>query len=281
MRLLRLFLFSSLCLSLPNFFTGGFKIPPTQARVLFNPKWDVLPPSDQILTILDQPFSYFSHGNQSTVFESEDGQYVLKLFRYRRSVFPIIHNVKNFFKKKRKQSFQTKIHKTFNATHLAFQEANQFTHVVYAHINLSVGKLPTATLKVKNKTYRIPLDRHRFALQRKASPFKTTLLSAKKNPQEMQALLNSFVTLLIERSALNIHNSDPSLGPNFGFIDGKAVEIDFGNYQKFEATPEEKRSEILDFLARLEVWLQKNAPEYLDYMFDLHRKIAISYDPAT
>lgn len=230
------------------------------------------PPGEEILEILNQPFFYFSKGNQSTVFQSQDGKYVLKLFRYRRSIFPTMHMLKNWYKHNPKQNFQTKIHKTFNAAHLAYNEGREFTQVLYCHLNLTEGKLPIITLKVGKRTYQLALDRYRFALQKKADPFKTTLLSARKNPEEMHRLIQSFVSLLIKRSDKNIRNSDPNLGPNFGFLNGEAVEIDFGNYQKISPNLQKQQEEISHFLISLEQWIAKSAPEHLDFILDLRKK---------
>lgn len=274
MKWIRLFLLSALFLSVPQFMKKEFKLPPIHAGIPANPEWDAPPPSDEILNILNQPFVYFSHGNQSTVFQSEDGQYVLKIFRYRRSLFPIIHDVKNWFKKKPKQNFASKVNKTFNAAHIACTKGRPFTHVIFCHLNLTKDLLPTIQLKA-GRTYTVPLDSYRFALQRKVSPFKETLLAAKDNPEEMKRLIDSFVQLLVDRSALNIRNSDPNLGPNFGFLDGQAVELDFGNYHIIEPNIQIRKDEIENFLNRFEKWLQCNAPEHVN---QLRLKRMITYD---
>ena len=194
---------------------------------------------------------------------------MLKLFRYTRSRFPLIHNIKCAFAKwmgrKPKKDLYTKTNKTLDAAYLACTEAQEFTQVVFCHLNLSVGKLPMVRL---GKVW-LHLDRYRFVLQKKAMPFKETLLQAKKDPQRMRRLIDSFVALVQDRSALNIRNADPNLGPNFGFLNERAVEIDFGNYRKAPQLPEE----MGNYLLRLEHWLQQNAPEYVDY---LHTK---RYDP--
>lgn len=267
MKTVKLLLISLLFLSIPQFMKREFKLPPIHAGIPTNPKWDTPPPTDPILAILNQPFVYLTRGNQSTVFQSEDGKYVLKLFRYKRSLFPLIHKFKNWFKKKPKQSFLSKADKTFNAAHLAYTEASEHTQVIYCHLNLTNNLLPITQLKA-GKTYTVPLDAYRFALQKKVNPFKETLLSARAQPEEMHRLIDSFVELLIDRSRLNIRNSDPNLGPNFGFLEGKAVELDFGNYHKVSPDLERKKAEISNYLIRLEHWLEDYAPEYIEYLLE-------------
>jgi hypothetical protein len=268
-------LLTLISLSLPQLVKREFKIPPIHAQIPFNPDWESASPSPEVLQILEKPFTYFTHGNQTTVFVSQDGNYVLKLFRYRRSLFPLVQKVKNFFKQKPKMDFQTKMTKTLNAAHLAGTLGRDFTQVVYCHLNLTQNRLPT-TLFQADRSYLLPLDAYRFVLQRKVTPFKEALLSAKNNPIEMNQLIDSFLKLLLDRSALHLRNSDPNLGPNFGFLEGKAVELDFGNYHLISTDPEKRNKEIENFLTRLEHWIEDNAPEYLN---DLHLKRGIVYDP--
>ncbi len=258
-------LFCALFLSLPFLFKRDFKVPPIHADIPFNPAWEAPPPSEEILTFLQQPFLYLAHGNQSTVFESQDGRYVLKLFRYKGSRFPLLQQLKNSFAKKPKTPLLLKLHKTFTAAHLAHTHAQPFTCVLYTHLNLTQNQLPRLVLKAR-RTFSLPLDRYRFVLQRKVNPFKATLLSAKHDPARMQRLIESFVSLLIRRSALGIRNADPNLGPNFGFLDDQAVELDFGNYRPPPYDPHLRRIEIDRFLHRFEEWLSRNAPESVAFL---------------
>lgn len=277
MKIIRLFLFCAFFLALPSLCKFPFRIPPHVADIPFHPEWDVpLPP--EIGALLAQPFTYLSHGNQATVFLSQDERYVLKLFRYTRSRFPFIHTMKDAIAswrgKKSKDNFRTKIGKTLQAAHIAHAEGRSFTQVAYCHLNLTEGRLPVATLHA-HRTYRLPLDRYRFVVQKKVVPFKEALLAAKKEPAEMHRLIDSFVDLILARSASGICNSDPNLGPNFGFLGTQAVEIDFGNYRKPPFDPIKRIAEMTGYFTRFTHWLAKNSPEFIPY---LHQKIAISYD---
>ncbi len=279
MRMIRLIVFLAVSLSLPYALKRDFKLPPSLKNFPSNPNWEMPPPTDDVLDILKGSFSYFSKGNQSSVFVSEDGKYVLKLFRYNRSLFPMMHWLKNGWKRKPKLTLQKKLEKTFNAAYLAAHEGQEFTQVLYCHLNLTENLLPTATLRVKKKTFQLPMGRVRFALQKKAEPFKAKLIEAKENREKMQQLIRSFATLLVKRSQKNIRNSDPNLGPNFGFLGNEAVEIDFGNYQKITPNRKKQKEEVSHFLISLEQWLAKCAPEYLEFAIDLRRKTEMAYDP--
>lgn len=262
---MRVFVIFLVFLSLPHFLKRDFKLPP-RLPIPYQAEWEVPPASPEILSILHQTFTYLARGNQATVFESEDGQYVLKLFRTTRSPFRLIEKLKSLIAqwthKKVKQDRFTKAFKTFNAAHMAYTKAASLTEVLFCHLNLTENELPILTLKA-HRTFSLPLDRARFVLQKKVTPFATALLSARNDPEKMQGLIDSFFKLIAQRSALGIRNSDPNLPPNFGFLEGKAVEIDFGNYRQ-GADPQE----IKNLRKRFKDWLAKNAPEYLPKIQD-------------
>ncbi len=274
MRVLIFLLLSIFSLLIPHWVKPNFKIPPIhEKKIPFNAAWETAPPDEKILLILNQPFTYLAHGNQSTAFISEDGRYVLKLFRYPRSRFPLVQKLKAWtakivHRKPKKNDLYGKVSKTFTAAYLAYAEASAFTQVLFCHLNLTENQLPIIQLKA-GRTYRLPLDSFRFVLQKKVTPFAEALLSAKKEPKRMHQLIDSLVDLLICRSALGIRNSDPNLAPNFGFLETQAVEVDFGNYRKAPQT----RTELVNYFNRFEHWLSQNAPEYLFYLKDLRSNL--------
>lgn len=271
---LKLVVFVYLVLNIPFILKHEIKLPSLYAQFPTDQKWEMKPPTDEILSILKEPFDYLGQGNQSTVFISHDKKYVLKIFRYRRTPFKALHWLKNFYKAKPKLPLNEKLRKTFTAAHLACNEGKEFTQGVYCHLNETENSLPKTTLKIGRKSYPISLDKYRFAIQKKAEPFKKTLLAARNNRKKFSQLLDSFGELLVKRAKAQISNSDPNLGPNFGFLENQALEIDFGNYQK--ATP--KKEEISHYLICLESWIEKKIPEHHDLAIELRRKIENAYD---
>lgn len=247
-----------------------FRLPPTLPFISYQSEWETDVITPEIQQILNQPFYYLAKGNQTYVFESQDGQYVLKLFRFNRTRFPPVPQIKRWFArlrgKKVKDNFYTKMNKTFLAAKTAAMEAREFTQVVYCHLNQTENKLPVMEL-VKEGSYFISLDKYRFVLQRKVTPFAMALLQAKDNPEKMHALLDSFVELLARRANAGIRNADPNLLPNFGFFNNKAVELDFGNYRKLPHYDDVlKAKEFSQYILRLQNWLSQNAPEYTNYL---------------
>jgi hypothetical protein len=239
-----LVLFTLSLLSLPALakrITGGFKV--AKLHLLFpnRKEWDVA--YDPALTpILSQSYSFLGKGAQSYVFESEDGRYVVKLFRYDQP------------------SVEEKVVDLFNAAKLAYEEMREETGLLFVHLNLSEGILPVLQCKDNlGRSYKFPLDKIRFALQKKALGWSETL----QQLDNLEKRIDQFFSLLKARTDRKIYNADPSLSRNFGFLEDRAIEFDFGNYRKRETL--ESKKEIERFASKFRKWLVQNDPSQLAY----------------
>ena len=249
-RVLFLLLFSALMLTLPGLArkaTHGFRIAKLHLDFPYQPQWEIAP-NPAIDTLLRQPFTFIGKGSQSYVFESQDGQTVIKLFRFDR---PIPNAAQ-----------------LFDACKLAYDSLRAETGLLYIHLNTTCMNLPTLSCKdAIGRSYQLPLDDYRFVVQKKGEAFYSALLSARSHPSLMQKRLDQFLELLQTRVAKEILNADPSLSRNFGFLDDRAIEFDFGNYR---ASPGlDRAAEVRHYTAKLRSWLQENAPEWVSYLDQL------------
>lgn len=256
------FLFTSACLAIPGGakrITRGFKIAKMHLEFPFRPDLNEVSElsDEEVKGILAQPFCYLNKGAQCYAFLSQDEKYVLKLFRFDQKLF--------IGKKRSKLSFENKISHFFEGCKLASISASKETGVLYLHLNQTEGKLPV--LKARGpwgRPFRLSLDRYRFALQKKAMPLADGLFSAKAEGK-LSERIEAIISLLENRIAKGIGNTDPSLWRNFGFFEGKAIEFDFGNYI---ARPDFsdircRRAELERYMRPLRAWLEKYAPEHL------------------
>jgi hypothetical protein len=229
------------------------------------PEWEIEPLSPEkqkeIIELLNEPFSYLGKGAQSYVFLSRDQKYVLKLFRYDRCRMPLGQQLVRQTRKwigAREKIFLTpefKIAKNFTSCKLAYSLAQKQTGVVFVSLNPQKNHLPLITLKDRlGRTHKIDPALYRFALQKKAEPFLPTFYAHIDN---VQPLFDSYITLLNELASLGLVNLDPSMGRNFGFLDGRAIQIDFGN---FIYCPEHAATAAAPFEHSLRKWLKKRIP---------------------
>ncbi len=227
--------------------TCGFKLVKIHFSTPARPEWDVKSDlsHEEISQILSQPFIYLDRGAQCYVFASLDGQYVIKFFR---------------------TTSKEKVEHLFCAAALAYTKAKEETGLVFLHLNETKNQFPKLPIRGPlGQRFKIPLDRYRFAIQRKATGFQESLLSAYKESdgEKMKQRIDSFVDVLRSRVEKGIRNSDPSVSRNFAFLGDQAVEIDFGNYAEGVIS---KEWEITRYTQRLYFFLVDNAPEWADYL---------------
>lgn len=240
--------------------THPFRLAKCLVEWPFTPEWEIDPPEnmEEIRSVLSEPFSYLAKGAQSYVFLSQNEKYVLKLFRYDTCKLPVDERtVRRWIGAREKHFLPTdvKIEKNFTSCKLAYSLAQKQTEVVFVHLNPKSG-LPILTLKDRlGRVHKIDPKAIRFALQKKGEPFIQTLYAHREN---LQPFIDSYLTLLHELGDLGLVNLDPTMGRNFGFIDGRAIQMDFGN---FVYRPERASADTVHFEQQLKQWLKKRIPE--------------------
>lgn len=271
-KVLSLFL---LTLSLPflwHAYTLGFSPSKLLVELPLEPLLARPAPSEEVLSSLQQPFHFLSKGSQSYVFISEDGQCVLKLLRYNRSLFPFLHACKRWIHKndpKRVKASRTdKLHKTLQSISLAYTHLPDTTHLLYVHLSPDTLPLPTLHLQdARGRSWKIPLSSYRFFLQKTATPIFPTLQQAIEKGESLEPYLRSFLHILHTRVARGIENHDPNVAQNFGFLGQEAIEVDVGNLHLSPPKP----GEIEKFCHPVEEYLLLHAPDWHSYFLHLQK----------
>lgn len=224
--------------------TGSFTIARIQSDLPFHPEWAVENTSEQeALKALSQPYRFLGKGAQSFVFASEDGKWVIKFFRHH-------HLKKNF-----------KLNKDFGSYKLAFERLRDETGLLYLHLNKTSHLNQTLDL-IDNIGIHHPinLDQYEFLVQKRAKlayPALQELIDEGKIEEAKQAL-TALVNLLRTRSEKGLHDKDPDLNTNFGFIGLKPIQFDIGRF-KIRETPPDK-NELIRITDNLHQWLMQREP---------------------
>ena len=228
----------------------------------------------ELTGILNQKFHFLGKGCQIYAFESEDGQYVLKLLKLHRYKIPFRKILLSSYVKKDLKLMQLnqkkRLKETFSHYKLAMDLLKYETALIYAHFDRSVV-LPKVQLKDQlGRLFLVDLNNTFLLIQKKAEDFKDRLNLYRKNHQlaEAKLLVDRSVEHLKRRLDYKIFDSDhPGYVRNLGFIGEKAISIDVGNFkQRKEASREEIEREYFDCLKRLEKWTQKTYPEIALYI---------------
>lgn len=246
------------CLCLPVCFkrwTCGFKLSKISFQYETNPKWDVAPNLEKevLQKIISKPFIYLNRGAQCYVFESLDGEYVLKLFRC---------NPQLFHSGEVDEVSKRKLDRLFNACTLAYTKAKEETGLVFLHLNATENSLPTIHIRDPiGRPLSLSLDAYHFAIQKRATLFRDAFKGVDSDTAKQK--IDSFIQLLRLRTEKGISNTDPTVSRNFGFLGTQAVEIDFGNYTE-EMVSQEK--EVARYASRVYMWLIDFSPELAEYL---------------
>lgn len=215
---------------------------------------------DEIRRILSQDFAYLGRGSQAFVFASADRRYVLKLFLFDAQK-PVVRRFFHRPDRRTREKIEETAVRVLQASRIAYQMAADETGLVYVHLQPTHLQLPW--VRLHGPAWRrstIEMDAYRFVIQRMALPFDRVLLEARlaNDRERFCRAIDGFLSLLSKRIALGICNTDPTLFDNFGWMDDRAVEIDFGKY----VLRESGQSQIQPYMDQLLEWTLKNAPEW-------------------
>lgn len=207
--------------------------------------------------ILSHPFSYMAKGKQSYVFLSEDKKMVLKLFRFDACRVPFgqifVRNMRKWLGMRPKHflPLEVEIEKNFTSCKLAYTLAAKQTGLIFVHLNPKECGLPLLTLRDRlGRSHKIDPAKYRFIIQKKIEPFLDTFAR-----NQLDTCIASYTTLLNELAEAGLVNLDPKIGRNFGFLEGRAVQIDVGN---FVYDPDRARKAPAAFMAQLNRWIYTN-----------------------
>lgn len=221
--------------------------------------------------IFAQPFKYLGKGSQSYAFESEDGKYVLKFFKFKHlkpnfwvDSLPQISPFKEFkeataLRKKRK------LNSLFKGYELAYSQNREGARITYLHLNITNYLHINATVIDKmGLSRKIPLDTVIFLLQEKGETLRYTLthlLSEHKIDEAKQAL-SSILEMYISEYEKGLYDHDHGVMQNSGFISGRPFHLDVGKFNSDERmkNPENYKADLAQVIWKMDTWIKTNTP---------------------
>ena len=221
--------------------------------------------------LLSQTYRYLDSGSQSYVFLSEDGQTVLKLFKFQHMRTPPwleCFPQTSYLQKKRTQKREV-LTKTFDSISLAYDHLREETGLLFIHLCKTTHLKTHLKLVDKiGKTHHLDLDKVEFILQKRGT------LAYEKIDQWMQGAqtqkaqvgIRNLLSLALLRCQKGFFDKDPDFSTNFGFIKEQPFQIDFGrlSIDPREKEPEVYRPEMLRITREFQSWIEKNHPDLLD-----------------
>ncbi len=233
--------------------TDGFTMLRIQSDLPMASNWDK--PTD---IDLNQPFYYIGSGAQTFAFASDD--LVIKFYRHHRSghalsfFAPLFPRLQQTIAKR-----QAKRQKDFASFKLAYGQLRHETGLLFIHLGKTSHLNKKITIYDKlGIAHEIDLDQMEFLIQKRATPFYSTLEQWIDSGQwdKTKQGIHELVVLLKSRCKKGIFDKDPDLKTNFGFLDGHPIQIDVGRFK-------EGPDDIMRVTDTLRKWLEVKAPQLI------------------
>jgi len=263
------------------FFTDGFTIGNISTSFQSDPRWDVhklaLAEQNQLDSILKQSFHYLGKGCQSYVFLSDDGQFVLKFFKYQRyrpkpwvdwfSFIPLVDS----YRQDKLQKKGKKLDRVYGSWKLAFEHLQPESGVIYTHLNNHPQLNRTLTIFDKmGYSYDVELDPLQFLIQRKATMICDEIASLMDQGKihETKTLLDHLLVMMANEHARGFVDEDHALMQNTGVIGDQPIHIDVGLFTCREDVKNLTVShlELFKKTYKFRIWLQNQYPDLATYI---------------
>jgi hypothetical protein len=262
--------------------TAGFQVHKVLSSFPFDKNYAI--PSiteeqiNQTNLLLDQKYYFLGFGGQGYSFLSEDGLYVLKLFK--------IHHMRvpNYFEKiptfgsikkiqeKWSNKCEKKHRKIFSSCKLAYDDFKEETGLLFLHLNKTKGLHPK--ISVINRIgveVLLPLDNAVFALQKKADLSATDITKLINEPEALKRHITAFLEHITNRCGKGIEDTDSGLSRNYGYVGKDLIQIDIGSLRKKHLLqqPYALQQELKKKTRSLRKLLKTKAPSELALIEDL------------
>lgn len=268
--------------------TGGFMVSNITSDFPFQPQWEVRPliasERQEFNQALNQSFYYLGKGCQSYVFASEDGQYVIKFFKYQRyrlqpwlAYFPPLPAMVKYRQEKMEKKWK-KLDGFVKSWKIAFENLKDETGLIYVHLNKTNHLQQQMTLYDKiGQKHIIALDQMEFCIQRRARMLCDTLLEYKEkgNFPEAKQLIRQLLNTILSEYSRGLADNDHALMQNTGVAQGRPVHIDVGQFVFNEAVkqPAVFHQELFTKTYKFKLWLRDQYPELAEYLEQELRQI--------
>jgi len=276
-RFFLLIIFISAMLALPLYYqiwAKPYRLSKSNIEMPFRQDWEINLSSEEqaeIYSILSQPFSYLGKGFQSYAFLSEDGQYVLKLFRLESAKLMYGRHLSDFVKKalgvktRRIRSYSC-AEEVFNSSKISFDRFREETGLILTHLNPN-QKWPMIEIRDHlGLKHRLDGSITRFVLQKRAEKlFPALYASLSGDRDSFYQKVRSFSTLLHSFKKKGVSPDDSKMPSNFGFLGDRAIQIDFASNS---LNLENAHIQSDKFRRKMRAWLEVKAPDALQYLDD-------------
>ncbi len=249
---------------------------------------------ETVQKILTQTFRYYSEGNQCYVYESADGEYVLKFFKLGRlkpsrwlEYFSVIPFVDSYRIRMRKGQ-SNRLKKVYAGHTIAYEQDKENCGIIA--VRFPGSGLNVETIKLIDRwglKREVQADRVVFVLQKKAETTRKLLRRylAEGNLSSAEQLIDRIFALYLDEYSKGIYDRDHNVIDNIGFIAGNSMRIDVGKLRRDpEFVSSDKYLPDLEekVIKRLDTWIKRDyGPLYPHFSRYLQLKVKALYNESS
>jgi hypothetical protein len=226
---------------------------------------------EEVKTVLDQKFSYIGKGAQSYVFGSEDGNYVIKFFKFKHlkpsfliSLLPPIgplDDIKTHNQNRKKR----KLEGVFEGHLIAFKYNEDNSGVQFLHFNPTPGlNLKTHLIDKLGFERKIDLDPIVFVLQKRGDTLRAAFdqLFKQGNGELAAFRAKQVLDMYVEEYSRHVWDRDHGISHNIGFIQDSPFHLDVGklSYTDEPQDPEFYKNDLRHVARKINLWVEENYP---------------------
>lgn len=242
----------------------------------YHAEWQIPLPSNQeeehLNRILSQEFHYLGKGAQCYAFTSQDGEYVLKFFKFKHlkpswfvNMLPSIYPFKEYkenlaIRKKRK------LLGVFEGYRVAYALDKEESGLVFIQLNTSNNPKRSVTIRDKIGLRRtINLQDVVFVLQKKGQTLRhvMTELLNRGDKETAKKRIEQIFDLYASEYRKGIYDRDHGVMHNTGFIGQNPFHLDIGKLTKNDLMkrPEVSKKDLELVAKKINLWIERNYPE--------------------
>lgn len=230
--------------------------------------------------LLDQPFKYLDRGRQSYVFESQDGQYVLKFFDLKRYQPGWL----TLFSASSERRMERKKTRLFKGYQIAYEHDRDHAVIVFQQL------VPNPTLNLNallidrfGFNHDVDLATVPFIIQEKGVATRQVIseLLSQDDLEGAKWHLRRLLDMYYDEYTRGLYDRDHNFMYNTGFIGDKPIRLDVGRLRADDLyrDPDIAKKDLEKIIdERAGGWLQRHFPKYrVEIVSDLRSKLSELY----
>lgn len=262
-------------------FTDDFRSGNYMHQVPHHAEWEItalpLEEQAQLDTIFAQKYYYLGKGAQSFAFLSQDGNHVLKLFKFKHlkpswliELLPPVGLFKRMREEEKERKY-LKLESVFNGYQLAYDLHKRDSGLLFVHLNKDSG--PGKKVRVQDKInlwHELDLNELIYVLQKKAVTTRQEMINLLSRGDVSTAIqrVNQIFDLYLTEYAKGIYDRDHGVMHNTGFVHESAsvypIHLDIGKLSPNESMKQVAvyRPDLEKVVYKFNLWFSENYPQY-------------------